>query len=327
MIRYGGQPSQFGELRLPEGDGPFPVVVMIHGGWWAAMWDVTAVRPLVDDLVANGYAVWNIEYRRIGETGAGWPGTFEDVAAAVDLVPDLHPKLDPERVAVVGHSAGGHLATWAAHRAGLPDGVPGAHPAVRLAGAVSLAGALDLRAADNAEMGKELADTTAEPPRGAPEPSAPEMWPIVAAQVGHGMVRLLLGAQDRYELTSPPEMADGGVPVLAIHGTADEVVPVEFSRTYAKAATGKGGDAEFVESPGADHFHVIEPDGHAWSVAREWLAEKLTQGLAATRPCAPASTAGALPRSTQSTSAPNGLTGAAPLPPAQWSTPGARNRR
>ncbi|GGU32737.1 alpha/beta hydrolase family protein [Lentzea flava] len=270
MIRtYGTEPSQFGELTLPEGDGPFPVVVVIHGGWWAAMWDATAVQPLVDDLVGDGFAVWCVEYRRVGEPGAGWPGTFEDIAAAIDLVADLHPKLDTSRVAVVGHSAGGHLATWAAHRE---------HSAVRLAGVVSLAGALDLVAADTAEMGTELADTSAEPPRGAPEPSAPEMWPVVAAGVGHGMVRLLLGASaaenpELYAMTSPVEMADAAVPVLAIHGTADEVVPVEFSRTYAR----KHANAEFVASPGADHFHVIEPDGHAWSVARKWLNEKLTQ--------------------------------------------------
>ncbi|NKE62424.1 alpha/beta hydrolase, partial [Lentzea sp. PSKA42] len=146
-ISYGTEPSQFGELHLPEGDGPFPVVVMIHGGWWAAMWDATAVQPLVHDLVGQGYAVWSIEYRRVGEPGAGWPGTFEDVAKAVDVVADLDAPLDLNRVAVVGHSAGGHLATWIAHRSALPDGVPGARPGIRLAGVVSLAGALDLVAA------------------------------------------------------------------------------------------------------------------------------------------------------------------------------------
>ncbi|KJK45084.1 hypothetical protein UK23_27330 [Lentzea aerocolonigenes] len=271
MIRpYGTEKSQYGELHLPDGDGPFPVVVMIHGGWWAAMWDDAPVRPLIADLVADGHAVWSIEYRRVGEPGGGWPGTFEDVTKAVDLVADLDPRLDTSRVAVVGHSAGGHLATWTAHRRD-----------TKLRGVVSLAGVLDLVAADTAELGRELADLDAEPPRGAPEPSAPEMFPVVAAGVGHGMVRLMLGASavedpELYQRTSPVEMGAPRVPVLAIHGSADEIVPAEFSSTYARRATGKGGDAEFVESPGADHFHVIEPDGHAWSVARKWLQDKLS---------------------------------------------------
>ncbi|MEU3642772.1 alpha/beta hydrolase [Lentzea sp. NPDC034063] len=275
-IAYGTEPSQYGVLHLPSGDGPFPVVVMIHGGWWAAMWDDTAVQPLIADLVDQGYAVWSIEYRRVGEPGGGWPGTFEDVARAVDLVAELKAPLDLQRVAVVGHSAGGHLATWTAHRATLPDGVVGARPRVRLVGAVSIAGVLDLVSADNARLGTELADLDGEPPSGAPGPSEPDAWPIVAAGVGNGMTRLLLGASavedpDLYAVTSPVEMADGGVPVLAIHGAADEVIPAEFSRTYAKSHA----LAEFVESPGGDHFSVIEPDGHAWTVARKWLGEKL----------------------------------------------------
>jgi acetyl esterase/lipase len=269
-IAYGTEPSQYGVLHLPSGDGPFPVVVMVHGGWWAAMWDDTAVRPLIHDLVEQGRAVWSIEYRRVGEPGGGWPGTFSDVARAVDLVAELDAPLDLSRVAVVGHSAGGHLATWTAHRAGLPDGVVGAHPAVELVGAVSIAG-------DHARLGTELADLEGEPPRGAPGPSEPLHWPIVAAGVGNGMTRLLLGASaveepGLYAVTSPVEMAAGGVPVLAIHGAADEVIPAEFSRAYAKAHA----LAEFVESSGGDHFSVIEPDGHAWTVARKWLGDKLS---------------------------------------------------
>ncbi|GGN03555.1 hypothetical protein GCM10011609_48290 [Lentzea pudingi] len=276
-IAYGTEPSQHGELHLPVGDGPFPVVVMIHGGWWAAMWDDTAVQPLISDLVGEGCAVWSVEYRRMGEPGAGWPGTFADVARAVDLVAELDAPLDLSRVAVVGHSAGGHLATWTAHRAALPPDVVGAHPSVRLVGVVSLAGVLDLVAADNAQLGTELADLDGEPPRGAPGPSGPDHWPIVAAGVGRGMTRFLLGASavedpELYAVTSPVEMADGGVPVLAVHGLADEVIPADFSRRYAE----RHPRAEFVESPGADHFQVIEPDGHAWTIARKWLVDKLS---------------------------------------------------
>jgi acetyl esterase/lipase len=276
-IAYGSEPSQYGELHLPAGDGPFSVVVMVHDGWWAAMWDDTAVQPLISDLVGDGCAVWSIEYRRMGEPGAGWPGTFSDVARAVDLVAELDASLDLSRVAVVGHSAGGHLATWTAHRAALPPDVVGAHPVVRPVGVVSIAGVLDLVAADNAELGTELAELEAEPPRGAPGPSAVDYWPIVAAGVGHGMTRSLLGASaveepGLYAVASPVEMADSDVPVLAVHGSADEVIPAEFSRKYAESHA----QAEFVESPGEDHFSVIEPDGHAWTVARKWLADKLS---------------------------------------------------
>ena len=195
------------------------------------MWDDTAVQPLISDLVGEGYAVWSIEYRRVGEPGAGWPGTFEDV----DLVAELDAPLDLSRVAVVGHSAGGHLATWVAHRSALPDDAVGAHPATPLVGVVSLAGVLDLVAADDAALGTELANLDGEPPRGALRPSGPEHWPVVAAGVGNGMPRLLLGASASddpglYAVTSPVEMADGGVPVLAVHGLADEVIPAEFSR-------------------------------------------------------------------------------------------------
>ncbi|MEV7992121.1 alpha/beta hydrolase [Streptomyces sp. NPDC086077] len=281
-IAYGTEPSQVGELYLPEGDGPFPVVVLVHGGWWTAMFDHREAVPLAEDLVSLGFAVWNIEYRRIGEPGGGWPGTFDDVAAAVDAVADLDPAIDTRRVLVVGHSAGGHLATWVAHRAALPEGVPGARPGIKPIGAVSLAGVLDLVDADEVGLGSVLTDLDAEPPRGAPPAAHPEVWPAVAAEAGDGVARLLLGGgvaehAERYAVASPVLLADGGVPVLALHGMADEVIPPAYARTYAEAATAKGADVTLVESPGADHFGVVDLDGHAWGVTRGWLAERLRQ--------------------------------------------------
>ncbi|MFJ4467028.1 alpha/beta fold hydrolase [Streptomyces sp. NPDC089424] len=279
-IAYGTEPSQVGELYLPGGDGPFPVVVLIHGGWWTAMFDHRQTVPLAQDLLSLGFAVWNIEYRRVGEPGGGWPGTFDDVAAAVDAVADLDPAIDTSRVLVVGHSAGGQLATWVAHRAALPEGVPGALPGITPIGVVSLAGVLDLVDADKVGLGSVLADLDAEPPHGSPPPSAPELWPAVAARVGDGITRLLLGGsfaqyEERYAVASPVLLADGGVPVLVVHGTADEVIPPAYARTYADAATAKGADVELVESPGADHFGVVELDGHAWRVTRSWLTDRL----------------------------------------------------
>ncbi|MEU4091651.1 alpha/beta hydrolase [Streptomyces sp. NPDC026673] len=281
-IAYGPEPSQVGELYLPEGDGPFPVVVLMHGGWWTALFDRRQSVPLAEDLVSRGYAVWNVEYRRLGEPGGGWPGTFDDVSAAVDAVASLDPAVDPGRVLVVGHSAGGHLATWIAHRSAQPDDAPGAHPTIKPVGVVSLAGVLDLVHADKAALGSDLSDPGADVTPHAPLPSRPDLWPAVAARAGNGITRLLLGGSveeygDRYALASPVELADGGVPVLVVHGLADDVIPPAYGEAYARAAEAKGADVTLVMSPRADHFDVIDPKGHAWGVARAWLDERLRQ--------------------------------------------------
>ncbi|UOZ03643.1 alpha/beta fold hydrolase [Amycolatopsis sp. WQ 127309] len=275
-VAYGPEPSQVGELYRPEGDGPFPVVVVVHGGYWSAMWDRRQMTGVVDDLVGRGYAVWNIEYRRIGEAGGGWPGTFLDVAAAVDALDGLDPALDTGRVVLLGHSAGGHLATWAAHRGVLPPEAPGAGPKIVPAGLVTLAGALDLETADATAFGADLADPAAEPPKDAPEPAWPEAWPAVAAAAGDGIVRLLLGGHvaerpERYAWTSPLALPDAGVPVLAVHGTADEAVPAEWSRRYAEKVTGR-----YVEVEGGTHFDVVHPGHPVWATVTGWIHETVT---------------------------------------------------
>lgn len=280
-IAYGPEPSQVGELYLPPNPGPHPVVVLVHGGYWTAMVDRREVTRLADDLVGHGYAVWNIEYRRIGEPGGGWPGTLQDVADAIDAVADLDPALDTDQMIVVGHSAGGHLAVWTAHRTVLPDGAPGANPRVTPVGAVSLAGILDLTSADATALGSELSDPEAEPPRGAP----PEMWSAVAADAGEGVVRLLLGGRsadvpDRYAAASPKELPDAGVPMLIIHGAADDLVSPAYSRSYADASIANGAETRYVELPGTDHFAVIDPDGAAWAAVRTWLGERLAPAVA-----------------------------------------------
>ena len=262
-IAYGPAPSQAGELYLPEGDGPFPVAVLLHGGYWAAMFDRRQMTALADDLVGQGYAVWNVGYRRVGEEGAGWPGTFEDVAAAVDAVADLDPVLDVTRVVAIGHSAGGQLAAWAAARTELPEGAPGANPRVPLAGAFTYGAPLDLEAADAARAGVELADLDAPPPAGAPAAAWPEIHPAVAERAGEGMVAALLGGHadevpERYALASRV-----GSQVLAVHGTADEVVPVEHARA-----------AQHVEIDGGGHFDVLDPAGPAWKVLRDGVAAR-----------------------------------------------------
>ncbi|MCP2342548.1 alpha/beta hydrolase family protein [Actinomadura rupiterrae] len=226
-VRYGSLPEQFGEY-WPGGDGA--AVVLIHGGYWRRRYRLDLMRLLSADLNARGYAVWNIEYRRMDMPGGGWPGTFDDVSAAVDAVTDLDDgAIDPARVALVGHSAGGHLALWAAHAAAASG--RRLSPAV----VVSLAGVCDL------VTGARL-------------------------DLSNGAVRELLGGgpdelPEVYRQADPMALVPLGVPQLVVHGTADEDVPIELSRRYAEAA---GPEAALLTLPDADHMDMISPDSAAW---------------------------------------------------------------
>src|SRR6266851_8281932 len=159
-LAYGPAPLQFGDLYVPIEPGLYPIVILIHGGYWRARYGLDLMNSLAEDLAKRGYAAWNIEYRRVGNPGGGWPGTFLDVALATDFLRKLAPsyKLDLQRVVPIGHSAGGHLAFWLAARPRIPSDSPlaGSSVAARegeqaaplpLAGAISLAGVLDLETA------------------------------------------------------------------------------------------------------------------------------------------------------------------------------------
>jgi acetyl esterase/lipase len=246
-FRYGPHPAQVADLHVPAGSGPFPVVVLVHGGFWRVPWDRMLMRPLARDLVRRGYAAWNIEYRRVGEPGGGWPGTFADVAAAVDALDEAARghALDLTRVVSVGHSAGGHLALWLAARAGLPAGGPGAGPRISPRAAVSQAGIADLRAA--AEDG--LGDGAAAELLGCHYPQCP----------------------DRYGLASPLSRLPLRVPQLLVHGDADDRVPVEQSRRYAEAARAAGDEVELVEFAGVGHFEPIDVTHRSWTAVRDRL--------------------------------------------------------
>ena len=244
QIAYGDHPDQVGNLHLPLGQGPWPTVVLIHGGFWKWGWDRTLMTPLAHDLARRGYAVWNVEYRRVGQEGGGWPGTLEDVAAAADALISMEA-VDPSRVVAVGHSAGGHLAVWLASRHRLPKGAPGAATRLRLRGAVSQAGVVDLV-------------------RGAED------------DLGSGACAAFLGGTagdvpERYAVASPASLLPLGLPVLLLHGSRDGDVPPSPSRDYAEAARRAGDPGEFVEFDEADHFDIIAPEHEAWTVAVAWL--------------------------------------------------------
>lgn len=226
-IAYGDDPAQFGELTLPEGE-PKGVVVVVHGGFWKAAYDLSLGRPLAASLAAQGWAAWNIEYRRVGN-GGGDPATLDDVAAAVDVLHEQDLPLD--RVLAVGHSAGGHLATWAASRGRLPRW----STKVELAGVVSQAGVVDLASA-------------------------------YADDLGDGAVRNLLGhppGPDDAPL-DPIAQVPLDVPVHCVHGSLDDTVPLSQSQAYVAAARAAGATAELTVIEGGDHFVVIDPASHAW---------------------------------------------------------------
>ncbi len=234
---YGDDPSQWGDLYLPTGT-PRGVVVVIHGGFWKAQYDAqTYGAPLAVALADAGWAAWNIEYRRVGDGsggGGGAPATFDDVAAAIDTLADLD--VDTSTVVALGHSAGGHLAAWAAGRGshGWSDRVPVTH-------VVSQAGVLDLVAADRDDLGSGAA----------------------AALLGHAPT----SADEKYD---PAQQLPLDVPVWCVHGTSDDIVPLSQSVLYVEAATAAGATAELVEVDG-DHFVVIDPSSQAWTRTLEVL--------------------------------------------------------
>jgi acetyl esterase/lipase len=241
--RYGRDSSQIAELFLPGGDGPHPVAVVVHGGYWRARYDRSLMTELCIDLAERGWAAWNLEYRRVG-AGGGWPETFLDVAAGVDALADVAGPLDLERVAAIGHSAGGQLAAWAAARPRLPAGSPGGEPRVRIGTLVSQAGVLDLRLA-----------ATLSP---SDEPT-----------------RVLLGDpeanEDAYARASPREHLPLGVPQLVLHGDRDDTVSMLIAESYARRARETGDECELVVLPNTGHFEHIDPRTDAWRAACEWL--------------------------------------------------------
>lgn len=245
-LAYGPEPDQFGDLRLPAGDGPFPVAIVIHGGFWRARFNLEFMGHFAQALTDQGFATWSIEYRRIGQPGGAYPGTLLDTGLAADHLRKLAAEypLDLQRVLATGHSAGGHLAFWLAARPQIAATDPLYNPdPLPLQGAISLAGVTNLR------RGFEL-------------------------NLSDGVVGELLGGgpdqyPERYYGASPSELLPLGVPQVLIHGEEDTTVPFIISQEYFEKADLLGDPVKLVGLPGTDHFEVIDPKAKEWAVIVE----------------------------------------------------------
>ena len=245
-LTYGTDPFQFGDLLLPEGAGPNPVAIVVHGGFWRSTYGLDYITPFCEALTASGIATWNLEYRRIGNDGGGWPGTLDDIAAGADYVDLIAARfnLDLSQVIAIGHSAGGHLAMWLASRKRL------------LSGAISLAGVVDLRRAWELHLSNTVvADFLGGDPEEFPE---------------------------RYDQASPIEQLPFGIPQRLFHGTADASVPFEISERYVHTAQLRGDDAELITLENTGHFEMVDPGTKEFASVRQ-AALTLTNARAKTR--------------------------------------------
>jgi acetyl esterase/lipase len=254
-IAYGSETLQFGELRLPRWSEPTPLVVFIHGGCWRSQYDLKHLGGAAAALVEEGFAVWTIEYRRIGDANGGWPGTFDDIANAVDHVRKLgaqFPSIDTNRVVLMGHSAGGQLALWAASRkqneqAGL---FRSSIPPLKVAGVVSLAGITDLA---EYGTGADGCNQSVTPLMGGTLQQVPQ----------------------RYRAVSPIERVPTGVFIRLVHGDADPIVPIAQSKTFLDRARMAGDRVELDVVAGGGHFDLLSPQSPAWQTvvrAARWSA-------------------------------------------------------
>jgi acetyl esterase/lipase len=241
-VPYGPHPDQVIDVRLP-GRLPAPLVVLVHGGFWRAEYDRTHTGPMADALAGAGHVVAVPEFRRSGAPGGGWPGTFDDVAAALDAAGEVAEDFgaDPARTVWAGHSAGGHLALWAAARHRLPAGSrwhTGGPRRGRPRGVVSLAGCCSLALCETWDLDDGAA----------------------AALMGGSAAEL----PDRYAVADPAALLPLGVPVTLLHGTADDRVPVAMSRAYTARAVAAGDPVTLTELTGAGHFGLIDPLSPVW---------------------------------------------------------------
>jgi acetyl esterase/lipase len=247
--KYGDDPLQFGELRLPKGTGPFAIAVVIHGGCWTKGFaTLRNTAPMASALVEKGVATWNIEYRQVEDPGGGWPGTFRDWGSATDhlrMLAKSYP-LDLSRIVVLGHSAGAHAALWVAARKKLPvtSEIRGTDP-IAVQAAVAIDGPGDL----------------------------PGSIDFLSKVCGKPVIESLMGGTpteqpERYRQASPQSLLPLGVPQYLI---AAPVLTLDKAREYQKLAREKGDQVEILAPPGAGHFDIIAPGHEAWKVVEEFI--------------------------------------------------------
>ena len=236
-VPYGSDANQFLDLRLPKSRGPYPLLINIHGGFWRAKYNLEHVGHLCAALTAKGIATANLEYRRVGNEGGAWPGTFADLRMAYQFLKQhaAQHNFNLDRVVVMGHSAGGQLALClSAHEAGITT-------------VVSLAGVVDLQSAYKLHLSN---DAVVEFLRGTP------------AEV-----------PDHYREADPMQLSIPHARQWLIHGSADEVVPPAFSRDYVTAKQKRTGkekeEVSLLEIAGADHFDLIDPRTSAWRLVEQ----------------------------------------------------------
>ncbi len=249
-IHYGPGPLQFGDLRLPvlAPGKRAPTVMFLHGGWWKSLYGLEYGGHLCAALKSRGIASWSIEYRRVGDDGGGFPGTFQDVAAGYDHLTALARQypLNLGRLVLLGHSAGGQLAFWLAGRPHIPPASPIAKPAPALAmhGLIGLAGAVDLR------LTIELAG-----------------W-FTFAHDRDEVIAFLGGSPaevpDRYRAGNPGELLPLNVPQILIQGTDDDQIPLQLPQRWAERGRRMGEHVAVEIIPGADHFDIVDPQSNAW---------------------------------------------------------------
>ena len=255
-ITYGDRKNDVVDVWIPDGEGPHPVVLMVHGGCWQkAIADRTLMNYAAEDLRQNGMAVWNIEYRGVDEEGGGYPGTFTDVSNAADAMRSYAAEyqLDLDKVAGFGHSAGGHLVTWLATRKNLPADNPlySADP-LPMVGLINTGGLADLEASAPVTQASCLADIM-DTLTGLPDDSR----------------------SDVFADTSPSELLPGGTTIISVNGDSDRIAPSELGLGFTEKALKAGDTARFVQVKNTGHVELISPQTEAFETQTEILKELL----------------------------------------------------
>ncbi|PGL70239.1 alpha/beta hydrolase [Bacillus sp. AFS055030] len=251
-LTYGEDQWQYGELRIPDGPGPHPVVVVIHGGFWKSIFGADLMDAVAEDLTKCGLATWNIEYRRVGNIGGAYPGTLNDVANATDFLVTIAEEysLDLKKVVAMGHSAGGQLAFWLAGRNHLHEDsiLKTSSDPLLLKGVVSLGGIIDLELMNNLINYKQQM--------------------VKNMKIDNPVTDFVGGTPnevpERYAEVSPVQLLPLNIPQILIHGDLDVNVPVKLSALYKELAEKAGDQVKMITFPNVEHFEIIDPDSKVW---------------------------------------------------------------